>query len=379
MLEAFHRNEFAIVNTTRHIAVDASRLLQEKRGMGRYVRNVLRELPLVREDISFTIHAGNGAENPSLRALLQSIGETAGRAPIRSAAELVTSTADVVWYPWNFVNPVAQHAPIAVTIHDIVPMIQLDHRWWKIWKRTKYRRRYTNSVKTSHAILADSAFTAQEIKRLLNPDMSKVHEVLLASDDFISDNSDTAPILEKLGITGPFFVAVGAHEARKNLPVLFSAMRELARTGVDIPLVLCGPGARLSSAAGSNDDRWLKYAGFVTDAELASLYRHATALVFPSLYEGFGLPVLEAMQCGGRVVCANASSLPQVAGDAALLFPPTDVGALVNQLTRLLADPALQADLSRRSLAQAAKFRWRETAKNTFSAFDAAVARYRLR
>ena len=362
-----------------HIAVDASRLLQEKRGMGRYVRNVLRELPLAREGVSFTIHAGRGEENPALRMLLQSIGETAGRAPIRSTSELTTTTADVVWYPWNFVKPLAQRAPIAVTIHDIAPMIRLDHRWWKFWKRAKYRHSYTNSVQRSHAILADSAFTAQEIKRLLNPDLTKVHEVLLASDDFTPDHTDPAPMLEKLGITGPFFMAVGAHEARKNLAVLFSAMRELARRGVDVPLVLCGPGARLSNAAGATGDPWLRYAGFVSDGELASLYKHATALVFPSLYEGFGLPVLEAMQCGGRVVCANASSLPQVAGNAALLFPPTDASALANQLIRLLDDPALQLELTRRSLAQSARFQWRDTARNTLTAFDAAIARFAVR
>ncbi|MEO7362054.1 MAG: glycosyltransferase family 1 protein [Gemmatimonadaceae bacterium] len=362
-----------------HIAVDASRLLQEKRGMGRYVRNLLRELPLVRDGVSFTIHADTGPDHSDLRTLLQSIGETAGRAPIQSTSALISTTADVAWYPWNFVKPVAQRAPVAVTIHDIAPMIRLDHRWWKIWKRAKYRRRYTNSVQTSHAILADSAFTAQEIKRLLNPDMTQVHEVLLASDDFMPGHTDAAPILDKLGITGPFFMAVGAHEARKNLAVLFAAMRELARQGVDVPLVLCGPGARLSNAAGTNDARWLKYAGFVSDAELAALYKSATALVFPSVYEGFGLPVLEAMQCGGRVVCANASSLPQVAGDAALLFPPTDVNALATELTRLLQSPALQAELTQRSLAQSARFRWRDTARNTITAFDAAIARFAAR
>lgn len=359
-----------------HIAVDASRLLKEKRGMGRYVRNVLRELPLARSGVSYTIHAGNGAEDPELRALLQGVGDAAGRAPIRSTSDLVSSTADVVWYPWNFVSPVAQRAPIAVTIHDIVPMIQLDHRWWKIWKRAKYRRRYTNSVNTSHAILADSAFTAQEIKRMLNPDMSKVHEVLLASDDFLPDTNDHAPIIDTLGLTGPFFVAVGALEARKNLPVLFAAMRELSKQGIEVPLVLCGPGARLSKAAKAGDERWLKYAGFVSDTELAQLYRRATALVFPSLYEGFGLPPLEALQCGGRVVCADASSVPQVVGDAALMFEPRDVDGLVRQLTRILGDESLRAELTRRGALQASRFRWSLTAANTLLAFDAAIARF---
>lgn len=362
----------------RHIGVDASRLLQEKRGMGRYVRNVLRGLPQVRDHISYTIYAGNG-ETAELRALLQSLGETAGNAIIKPITDLAASTADVVWYPWNFVNPVARTAPIAVTIHDIVPMIQLDHRWWKVWKRAKYRKRYTNSVQTAHAILADSAFTAQEIKRLLNPDMSKVYEVLLASDDFAPGAIDLAPLLKKLDVTGPFFLTVGAHEVRKNLPVLFEAMRVLSARGLDIPLVLCGPGARLSKVAGRGDDSWLRYAGFVSDAELAALYNRATALVFPSLYEGFGLPLLEALQCGGRVVCADASSLPQVVGDAALLFPPRDAGALVEQLLRIVSDDALRDELTRRGAAQAARFRWRDTAQNTLAAFDAAMERFAAR
>lgn len=360
-----------------HIAVDASRLVREKRGMGRYVRNVMRELPLVRDGISFTVHAGNGAEDPALRTLLQGIGETAGRAQIRSLDDLKTSTADVVWYPWNFVTPVAERAPIAVTIHDIVPMIQIDHRWWKFMKRAKYRRRYTNSVNKSHAILADSNYTALEIERHLKPDMSKVHEVLLAADDFLPDNTEHPLIVEKLELTKPFFVAVGALEVRKNLSVLFAAMRELSARGVDVSLVLCGPGARLSKAAKAGDERWIKYAGFVSDAELAQLYRRATALVFPSLYEGFGLPPLEALQCGGRVVCAEASSVPQVVGDAALMFEPRDVNGLVQQLTRILNDSALRDDLTAKGAVQAAKFRWRRTAEETLKAFDAAIARHR--
>lgn len=343
--------------------------------MGRYVRNVLRELPLVRDGIAFTVHAGSGGDNRDLRALLEGIGATAALADIRPHAELATTTADVAWYPWNFVTPAAQGAPIAVTIHDIVPMIRLDHRWWKVWKRAKYRRRYTNSVTVADAILADSAFTAAEIRRVLAPDMSKVHEVLLASDDFAPGVGDVSPLLAKLGVTGPFFMAVGAHEARKNLPVLFDAMRMLAARGIDTPLVLCGPGTRLSKAAAAGDDHWLRYAGFVSDSDLAGLYARATALVFPSLYEGFGLPPLEALQCGGRVVCANASSVPQVVGDAALMFPPRDAGALAEQLMRIASDEALRAELTHKGAAQAAKFRWRDTARRTLEAFDSAIAR----
>lgn len=370
-----------------HIGVDASRLVREKRGMGRYVRNLLRELPLARGGVTYTLFARRG-EQAALRDVVQPLGAVAASARMTETSQIPTAQVDVMWYPWNFVAPRALHSAVAVTIHDIVPMIRLDHRWWKVWKRAKYRQRYMHSVQAADAILADSRFTAQEIARVLKPDMSKVHEVLLASDDFALPPGDgdathheraaSQDLLERLGVTGPFFMAVGAHEARKNLPVLFAAMRELKKRGAGVPLVLCGPGTRLSNAAGAGAgaDDWLKYAGFVSDAELASLYKTATALVFPSLYEGFGLPPLEAMQCGGRVICANASSLPQVVGDAALLFDPTDVNDLAKQLERLLNDDALRGVLTQRGLEQAEKFRWSKTAAQTLAAFDFAIERY---
>ena len=358
-----------------HIGIDASRLLREQRGMGRYVRNLLREIPLVRADISFTAYVDGANEESPIRRLFQSIGETAGRAIIRSSTEIRASNADVMWYPWNFVTRPANRAAIAVTIHDIAPMVMLDGRWWKVLKRMKYHRRYAHAINTADAVLADSAFTVQEIARALKPDMRKVHEVLLASDDFVASEFDEAPLLRTLGISGPFFMAVGASDARKNLPVLIAAMHELDRRGRTTPLVLCGPGKRLERAGGAGNPGWLKYAGFVRDSELAALYRRATALVFPSLYEGFGLPVLEAMQCEGRVICANASSLPQVAGDAALLFPPRDANALADQMQRLLDHPTLRDDLTKRGLEQSGKFRWKFTAEKTLMAFDAAIDR----
>ncbi|MEP6765646.1 MAG: glycosyltransferase family 1 protein [Gemmatimonadaceae bacterium] len=362
-----------------HIGVDASRLLREQRGMGRYVRNLLRELPLVRPDTSFTAFVNGTSEESPMRSLLQSIGETAGRATIVSSALLRTSDADVVWFPWNFVSQRTERAAVAVTIHDIAPMVMLDGRWWKVMKRIKYRRRYTRAIEAADAVLADSAFTVQEIARAIKPDMSKVHEVLLASDDFIANANDDASILKTLGISGAFFMAVGASDARKNLPVLIAAMYELDRRGRTTPLVLCGPGKRLENAGGGGHPSWLRYAGFVNDIELAALYRRSTSLVFPSLYEGFGLPVLEAMQCEGRVICANASSLPQVAGDAALLFPPHDANALADQMQRLLDDSALRDDLTKRGLVQSQKFRWNYTAQKTLAAFDAAIERRKRR
>lgn len=115
--------------------------------------------------------------------------------------------------------------------------------------------------------------------------------------------------------------------------------------------------------------------GEVPEEDLPALYRLATAFVFPSLWEGFGLPILEAMACGTPVACANSSSLPEVAGDAALLFDPTSPGEIAGALLRLLGEPELRAELLQRGLARAKGFSWEKTALETLSVYRKAIER----
>ncbi len=353
-----------------HIGVEAARLLQERRGIGRYVRTLLLHMPQLQPEIRFTLFARRSADIADMRSHLAGISPAfAERTSIEAMSALRRCTVDVMWYPWNWITVPSAHAPMVPTILDIAPMLQLDHRWWKVHKRWKYRRRYTDTVQRAELIIAISAFTASEIRRALPVDATKLRVTLLATDDISANANTTSASLTKLGISAPFFLTVGAQESRKNLAVLYRAIEMLHARGERVPLVQCGPSAKHMNFA------WLHHAGYVDDGELAALYRDATALVFPSRYEGFGLPALEAMAAGGRVVCADASSLPEVVGNAALLFPWDDAAALARQLSRVLHDGALRHSLTAAGAVQARRFSWEKTARETLAVFGEAAGR----
>ncbi len=190
-----------------------------------------------------------------------------------------------------------------------------------------------------------------------------------------------AEVLGRLGVRAPYLLFVGQIAARKNLgPLLdaFLALRERPALG-DLELVLAGPVQTggdeiLARVAAAGVGRAVHVTGFVGDDVLPALYTGAAAFCFTSLAEGFGLPLLEAMACGCPVVAADAGATAGTAGDAALLVPPADPGALRDALAAALDDSALRADLVRRGAAHAARFTWQETARRTLAAYRDAIA-----
>lgn len=354
------------------VAIQASHLAGEVRGIGRYVWALLPRLATLRPELRFTLHVRDAADEARLEPRLDSIAALAGRVEFAPIADLARSRADVAWYPWNVARPLAQFAPMVVTIHDIANIAMPDPRVTAAWKNFRWRYLYRRTAKHATRILADSEFTAREIERMLHVGADTVRVVRLAADDFsVANGEDPRPLFSRLGVRQPYVLTAGAKDRRKNLALVERAMSRLNAAGSDATLVLAGP----RRDDGGYAPAWRNAIGFVSDADLAMLYKHASALVVPSLYEGFGLPVLEAMHSGCAVVCADTASLPEVGGDAALWVAPHDDLKLARTLGALIGDPALRRSLGERGRLRAQTFSWDDTARGTLAVLDEAARR----
>ena len=344
------------------------------RGMGRYARSLLAAMPVHRPNLRYTIFAKNAADVAPLTEQLARLPQVMERATVRPASAMSATACDAAWYPCNFVSYRPQSGAIVPTVHDLFPMLQLDGRWWKVYKRTRARLRYRATLHLADHLITGATVAADELVRTFGLEREFVSVVPHAADGFRAvDLALAEKVLQRLQVDGPFLLAVGSQEPRKNLGVLYAAMRRLAIAGRAIPLVLCGPRGVHGFKSGDALPPWLRVAGFVRDDELAALYARATALVFPSRYEGFGLPVLEAMTVGGVVICSDASTMPEVGGDAVLYFPPDDASQLAAQVIRLLDDEGLHGHLVRAGAMQSAKYSWSRSAAGTLAAIDAGI------
>ena len=361
-----------------HIAVEATRLLREQRGIGRYVRALLPRMAAERATLRYTLFVKNQRDVRTMQDMIAADPALAARCDVQPVRRLHNATADVFWFPWNVVRPIPRRGPIVVTVHDAVP-IALTPPGWRTWrKRRRWWGLYRDTAKHAAIILADSTFTADELVRLLDAPRDRIRVVLLGADDRTIDEKsefETDAAVARLGVKTPYLLAVGADEPRKNFGVLYRAMQRITAIHPGLRLVRVGPIAHRVTDF-TTLAPWLHRFGFIGDDDLDALYRRAAVFVCPSTYEGFGLTVLEAMQRGAPVICARASSLPEVAGTGAVFFSPDDDTALTAELQRLLDDHTHRDAMIAAGRAHAANFRWRDTALATLAAFDDASAVY---
>jgi alpha-1,3-rhamnosyl/mannosyltransferase len=277
-----------------------------------------------------------------------------------------------VYHEPNFFPPIVNNLPVVFTIHDLSLLKHRD-------KHPRERVRFSDLFfdrrlpRAAH-IITVSHFIREEVIEELGIPPHKVTAVHLAHGAVHHPRTRTEidGILEQRGWPREYILFVGTLEPRKNLSLLVNA---LAIMKTDIPLLLSG-------WAGWGDKAWLDeigalglrnrvvLTGYVDDETLACLYAGASALVYPSFYEGFGLPVLEAMACGCPVVCSNCSSLPEVAGDAAMLIDPKDPEALAHSIDKVLHDSGLREHLVAEGLRRSSLFSWRKTAMETLKIFE---------
>ena len=225
-------------------------------------------------------------------------------------------------------------------------------------------------------VIAVSQATADDLTELYGVEPARISVVPLGVEPpGAADQAAAARLLADLGVRGPFLLAVGTLEPRKNLPRLLAAFGEVTDELPDHFLVVAGPVGWGPTLRPTWDSVRVKLAGPVGDPVLRALYRTAEGLAYPSLYEGFGLPVVEAMAHGLPVLTSDRSSLPEVAGDAAVLVDPLDRGAIAKGLVRLVTDSALRRRLADAGPRRAARFTWPATAAGTWAAYREVLAR----
>lgn len=266
-----------------------------------------------------------------------------------------------------------------VTVHDLsyLRYPQGAHPALLAWLTSAVRR----SLQRAHHVLADSQNTRQDLVELLDVPAGRITVVGAGVDARfrpVEDRQALEQVRARYRLPERFVLGVSTLEPRKNFTGLIAAFDQLAARplpGAPLHLVIAGGKGWLyddifAAAAASPARQRIHFIGFVSDDDLPALYSLAEVFAFPSHYEGFGIPVLEAMACGTPVVCADNSSLPEVAGDAALMVEATDTEGLADALRRLITDADLRRELRRRGLAQAARFSWEAAARRLLAVYD---------
>lgn len=297
---------------------------------------------------------------------------------VRLSWEMLWDKPDVLFVPAHVIPLVHPKASV-VTIHD------LGHLYYPETYPKNTLRYMTwateHNVKTARHIIADSEATKRDIVRHFSVSQDRINVVYPGVSPLFHTNhppAALAAVRERYGIKGPYILYVGTLHPRKNLERLLEAFVKTKRErGLEEHLVIAGrlgwlPEGILQRLEEVGEAVTL--AGYVPDSDLPLLYAGATLFVLPSLFEGFGMPVLEAMACGAPVLAADTSSLPEVVGDAGVFFDPHDVNQLAESLVWLCQHPDELDELRAKGLARAQEFTWEEAARRTLQTLESAVA-----
>lgn len=369
-----------------HIAINAHLLSGQdsyrSAGVHQYIYHLLHHLGLSDEELRYTVLLGSGSLSSDLPLALHrsrwptaSPGERILWEQMAQPWVLQKIGADLIHSP-VFVGPILSPCPSVVTIHDLsfIRFPEMFRPANRIYLSMMTRL----SVRRARRIIAVSAHAASETHQLLGVPKERVDVVYHGVKEEFHPRSaeEVAAFHRRQGLPERFVLFVGTLEPRKNLTRLVEAFARV-RDGRTKLVLAGGKGwlyddlfARVEEL-GLGDE--VIFPGYVKNEDLPLWYNAATLMAYPSLYEGFGLPVLEAQACGTPVLTSNVSSLPEAAGDAALLVDPYDVSSLAEGLHRLLSESDLRRGLSERGLAHAGQFSWYQAAEETSRVYRRAL------
>ncbi len=370
------------------VAIDYTAAVYQVAGIGRFVRCLVKALAEIDRDTEYILvyadpphgHTPPLPDAPNFVGRRIPLPERAlsalwHRLTLPIPVDLITGPVDVFHSP-DFVLPPVRRAAKVLTVHDLAFLLRPECADAKL--RDYLEKTVPRSVARADFILADSVNTQDDLICLLGVPPTKVQVVPGAVDDSfapIRDPEVLQDMRDRLSDGAPYILSVGMIEPRKNLGRLIEAF-ELLKAQLDIPhkLVLAGKRGWLSDgiyqrAKSSPLSADILFPGFVADAELPALYSASDLFAYPSLYEGFGLPPLEAMACGVPVVASACASLPEVVGEAAEMVDPEDAQQIALAMARILDDRDLRDRMVSQGLEQSRLFTWQASAKKTLAVY----------
>jgi len=368
------------------IAIDGRYIQDHFPGIGRYTFNLIDALARVAPDEQFVLF-----HNPALRNTRYGIAALARhpnvelrrvdvptfslreqfQLPILRLRSGQASNIQLLHSPY-FIKPYFLRVPSVVTLFDVIPL-RFPGDLPNARARVLFRLLVGLAARTAARVIAPSFAAREDLHTLLHVPRDKIAVVPLAADARFAPQSDAeiARVRGKYQLPTQYVLTVGINKPHKNLAALVEAFAQFAirNSQSAIPLVIAGAWDERYASVISRQSLVVRFIRDVDDADLPALYAGAAVFVFPSLYEGFGLPPLEAMACGAPVVSSNAPALPEVVGDAAVLVNPRAADELAAAITRVLSDAALRDELRAKSLARAARFSWERCARATLQVY----------
>lgn len=371
-----------------HIAIDAHSVGSQLAGNETYAVNLIEALAEIDQRNQYTLYVtrqsaidlfANRWPNFKVKQTLPHTPLV--RVPVTLSAELRKNPVDLLHV--QYTAPPLAPCRVVATIHDL----SFEHLPETFNRRSRAQLRFTvrRTARNAAHILTLSEFSRRDIIETYKLDPTRVSVTpAAAAPGFlpVTDETQLRRVRENYGIGGDYILSVSSIQPRKNLVRLieaYSCLRGLRPESKLPQLVLAGKRGWLDSetlraAQRHAVDGDIIFTGYVPDRDLPALFSGAVCFVYPSIFEGFGLPVLEAMQCGAPVIAGNRTSIPEVVGESGLLFDPFDTNSLVNALSRVLGNSDYRDTLRARGLARAKEFDWKKTAQLTLTAYGQAAA-----
>jgi glycosyltransferase involved in cell wall biosynthesis len=358
------------------VLIDGHMLGGRETGNERYILGLLQGLESIEADLEVIVAVSDlSIEIPMLPGWGKvRVSESPARRLGYEFPRIVNAfKADLLHVSYS--GPLVCNCPLVVSVHDVS---YLNHpEWFSLRDRLVLRMGVGLTMSHAKGVIALSRHACDEIRKHYHkPEGATAITPLAASGLFSPASQGQAHIsLSAPNITCPYFLAVGNLQPRKNIPRIFDAFARIKQKhSIPHRLVVVGRAKWQESEIYSALERHnlmkdVVFLGYVPDERLVSLYQGAEAFIYPSLYEGFGLPILEAMACGTPVITSNTTSMPETAGAAALMVDPCDVEGLVSAMTLIVKDEELRRNLSRKGVTHSSQFTWERTAHQTVEAY----------